>query len=384
VTPDLGRVTFLVVSIDAGSGVERTVLTLAAELAATHDVRIVSLYRRRRTPHFPVDPRVEVGYLLDARRGSTEVEAVEEPSAYDAGARVLTAQTDALLLAWLRAAEPGVLVTTRPALHAVVAAAAPPHLLTVAQEHLSFPARMQVARMPRLMESVVSGLDALVSLTAADAEDYRARFPTASALLTSVPNASPLPRAATVPPLEAPVVVSIGRLEHRKGMHRVVDAFAPLADRHPAWRLDIHGTGPERDRLREQIGGLGLDGRVSLRGQTHDVAGVLDAASVFAMGSLHEGFPMVLLEAFSRGVPVVAYDCPRGPAEIIRDGVNGRLVPDGDQDAFTAALDELVADPARRRALGTQALADVEAYSPAAVAARWTALFAELAERRSR
>ena len=116
-------------------------------------------------------------------------------------------------------------------------------------------------------------------------------------------------------------------------------------------------------------------------GHAPDLAPVLADASVFAMTSRGEGFPMVLLEAMSRGVPMVAFDCPRGPSEIIHDGENGRLVPDGDIEGFTRALEELVTDAEARQRMGAQALEDAHKYSIEAVAGQWEELF-DLAVRR--
>jgi glycosyltransferase involved in cell wall biosynthesis len=401
--PDTSKVYFLMVTLDEMSGVPRTVLNVANRLADTHEVEVISLYRRRLEPHFEVDPRITVRYLYDqrllradgTRRAAGHKRAREHPAAprthafldrrpsafYD-DARHLSALSDLLLLRHLPRLEPGVVVSARPTLHGALAWIAPPHLLTVGQEHLSYPARMRGSRTAGLMDTVVHRLDALVPLTEADAEDYRRRFPDASALIRAIPNASPVPRAAAVPPLSSRSIVAVGRLERRKGMHRVIQAFRPLASRFPDWTVQIYGSGHEAARLREQIRKLGLDGRVILHGHTTDVLGALDQGSIFAMGSLYEGFPMSLLEAQSRGLPVVSFDCPRGPAEVIKDGVNGRLIPDGDIAGFTAALAELMSDADRRHSFGAQALQDVEAFGIPAIARRWTELFEETLERR--
>jgi glycosyltransferase involved in cell wall biosynthesis len=182
--------------------------------------------------------------------------------------------------------------------------------------------------------------------------------------------------------LESRTIVALGRLERRKGMHRVIQAFAPLAPRFPEWHLDIYGSGKEAPRLEELVSRLGLEERVRLRGHTTDVLGVLDDAAIFAMGSLYEGFPMSLLEAQSRGLPVVSFDCPRGPSEVVHDGVNGRLIPDGDLPGFTAALAEMMDDAPLRRTYGARALQDVELFGIPAVTRRWTDLFAEALARR--
>ena len=81
---------------------------------------------------------------------------------------------------------------------------------------------------------------------------------------------------------------------------------------------------------------------IRLMGHTTDLASVLESAAVFAMASRAEGFPMVLLEAMSAGLPVVSFDCPTGPRDIIREGVDGYVVPDGDGDALAQAMSRLL------------------------------------------
>lgn len=103
----------------------------------------------------------------------------------------------------------------------------------------------------------------------------------------------------------------------------------------PDWRLLIIGDGPERDALRRQIEDAGLERQVSLLPATANVADYYRQASLYLMTSRYEGLPMVLIEAMSFGLPLVAYDCKTGPAELIDDGVNGYLVPDDDAAAFS-------------------------------------------------
>jgi glycosyltransferase involved in cell wall biosynthesis len=78
------------------------------------------------------------------------------------------------------------------------------------------------------------------------------------------------------------------------------------------------------------------------------------------------------------GLPMVAYDCPRGPAEVVRDGVNGRLIPDGDAAAFTAALANLMDSVELRQRMGATALSDAAAYAMPNIVQQWEAAFARL------
>jgi glycosyltransferase involved in cell wall biosynthesis len=104
----------------------------------------------------------------------------------------------------------------------------------------------------------------------------------------------------------------------------------------------------------------------------------LARASVFAMTSRAEGFPMVLLEAMAAGVPIVAYDCPTGPADLLGDGGSGTLVPNGRTRLFADALARFMDDTEARRRAGAAALERAGGYELDAITARWEALFEEL------
>ena len=270
------------------------------------------------------------------------------------------------------------LISTRPALHAAAARLARPGVLTIGQDHLNFVSRTQEpGSLEFIEEAARRGLDAFVTLTPTDAVDYGRLLGHTSTRVASVPNALSWPVS---PPQahDAHVVVAAGRLVGRKGMGRLVRAFAPVAGRHPDWELRIYGTGKLEERLRERIDALGMTDRIRLMGHTDDLPTAFAEAAVFASASRAEGFPMVMLEAMSTGLPLVSFDCPRGPADIIDDGSNGLLVPNKDVAALTAALEAVVSDDDRRRAMGAQAHADSAAYVVDRIAASWERLILEL------
>ena len=130
--------------------------------------------------------------------------------------------------------------------------------------------------------------------------------------------------------------------------------------------------------LEENLRSLGLnlaDIPYVLQYNKRDVPGALMQASVLALSSQYEGFAMVLLEAMSCGLPVVASDCRSGPAEIVTHGEDGFLVAPGDIEGMAAALDRLLSDPSLRDAMGAAAHRNVARFSEQAVMARWQALF---------
>ena len=122
---------------------------------------------------------------------------------------------------------------------------------------------------------------------------------------------------------------------------------------------------------------LGLWDRVELPGSTSDLASEWARASISAMTSRAEGFPLVLQEAMAAGVPVVSDDSPRGPRAIIDHEVDGLLVPLGSEPDLAEALLRLATDAGLRRRLGAGALRKAATYDVTTIAARWVEIYAE-------
>jgi glycosyltransferase involved in cell wall biosynthesis len=142
----------------------------------------------------------------------------------------------------------------------------------------------------------------------------------------------------------------------------------------PDAHLEIWGDGPEGAALAAAIERRELGGCVILAGETRQPAAVLGRAEIVVLSSRIEGFPNVLIEAMALGRPVVAFDCTFGPAEIVRDGIDGLLVPAGDVDGLAAAIVRLLTEPETRVAIGRRAMEVRERYALPGILARWSEL----------
>lgn len=145
--------------------------------------------------------------------------------------------------------------------------------------------------------------------------------------------------------------VTCGRFDKLKGFSRLIAMFNEIKDQLPEWDLVIVGDGEDRSLLEAQIAQRGLGARVFLPGWVADMETILRAGDLFVFPSVSEGFALVLAEALASGLPCLSYDCKVGPAEIIRDGVDGVLIPVGDEAAFAGAMLRLATDEAERRRL---------------------------------
>jgi len=152
--------------------------------------------------------------------------------------------------------------------------------------------------------------------------------------------------ASRIPPRfegrRARLVVGAGRLEPQKSFNLLVSAFAVFAQKHPDYTLVIFGEGSLRGSLEKQARDMGIQDQVILPGRKEDLLEQMRTAAMFVLSSGYEGFPNVLIEAICLGMPVISTDCPSyGPRELIKDGVNGLLVPVGDIGAMAEAMEKM-------------------------------------------
>jgi len=165
--------------------------------------------------------------------------------------------------------------------------------------------------------------------------------------------------------------VACGRFDKLKGFARLITLFDALKDRLPDWDLVIVGDGEDRALLEAQVAQAGLGDRVLFPGWVADIEGTFRSGDLFVFPSVSEGFALVLAEALACGLPCLSYDCQVGPAEIIRDGVDGILVPVGDEAAFSGAMLRLATDEAERRRLAANAPAILTRLSEDAIQPLW-------------
>lgn len=199
--------------------------------------------------------------------------------------------------------------------------------------------------------------------------------------LAVIPN--PIPTALTVMPLNQVVeqvenckLIAMGRLVPAKQFDQLIRAFGLLAEAYPEWTLHIYGEGPELAHLQKRAELVGFKDRIFFPGRTDTPWQILSEAQLFVLTSAYEGFPNVLLEAMTLGVPCVSFDCPSGPREISNHGRDASLVPLNNEQALISALEELMSDQRLRGVLGQRAASSVrQRYSMEAVLEQWDLVF---------
>jgi GalNAc-alpha-(1->4)-GalNAc-alpha-(1->3)-diNAcBac-PP-undecaprenol alpha-1,4-N-acetyl-D-galactosaminyltransferase len=165
----------------------------------------------------------------------------------------------------------------------------------------------------------------------------------------------------------------VGRLIQSKHQDLLIKMFARVSP--PDWTLMIvgydHLKQRHMERLKEMARELGVEKQVIFTGKSDHIEELYLTSSVFAFTSSSEGFPNVIGEAMSAGLPVVAFDCIAGPSEMIQDGVTGFLAPLFDEPAFEAKLELLIHDKGLRKEMGARGRERIKDFSKEKIAERF-------------
>ncbi|WFU51047.1 glycosyltransferase family 4 protein [Sinorhizobium terangae] len=187
-----------------------------------------------------------------------------------------------------------------------------------------------------------------------------------------IPNPVTLPPDVARVPSQGTRVVAVGRLERQKGFDLLLEAFSHVARSVPTAQLTIFGDGSQRGALEHLARELGIGDNVKMPGITKFPLEWVGAGDIFVLSSRFEGFPNVLLEAMTAGLPSIAFDCSWGPSEILSSPDAGLLVPPGDVGQLSEAILSLMADPTLRNKLSTYGSAAASArYATSSILQQW-------------
>lgn len=189
-----------------------------------------------------------------------------------------------------------------------------------------------------------------------------------------IPN--PIDLSDNVAELENKQVIAAGRISPIKRFDMLIEAWSLVHQYQPDWQLHIYGEDylGTKAKLEQKITDLGLNEVIKIKASVPSLEKVLSQYSIYAMTSESECFPTVLLESLSVGVPIISFDCPNGPRNILTDQVDGYLVENGNTKAFAQALINLMKDDKTRHAMGQQAKQNVLRFSAPIIMNTWQSL----------
>ncbi|MGB4947830.1 MAG: glycosyltransferase family 4 protein [Candidatus Competibacter denitrificans] len=364
------RLAVLLNDMNASGGIQRVAVNLVRELSERYDARLLSV----EPLHKPVfhDPDLQLASLNCLRRARGRLPYLAEMVSIGLALHryVREQRIDIVLAIWYDFA-------------CITALALPRSVLKIGCEHIAYEEAPRFWRAMRRLS--YPWLDVVVGLTEAD----RPALAQLARTVRVIPNAAPLPSPSAGTQREK-ILLCVGHLIARKGLDRLLWALQkPLHD-HPDWQLVFVGGGERGhtdwgylDYLATLLKLLQLEGHVIIHPATQRIESWYRRASIYVMGSRQEGLPMVLIEAKSFGLPVVSFDCPTGPREIVRHGIDGFLIQDDDY-AFSEAVSTLITDPQLWQRMSAAAVEDIGVrFSTATISQQWFSLIDGLLAERS-
>lgn len=225
----------------------------------------------------------------------------------------------------------------------------------------------------RQMIRETKGLDRLVVLTKEDMEQWQKTNNNVCQIYNPLPYES-----SEIAPLNEKTIISVGRLSPQKNYSSLIKAWVLVHQKHPDWQLNIWGDGELKDQLQAEIREQGIEQSLHLCGRTNDVSKEYLRSSAYVMSSAFEGFPMVLLEAASFGLPLISYTCYCGPKDIIDNEVNGFLVNQNDEQGLADAICKIIEDEPLRQEMGKQAKITSQQFSQENILPLWPKFFESL------
>ena len=360
------EICFMIRDITERAGVERVQINLANALTARGDkISIWSCYCRNGFPCFELSSNVEVSY---GRRKPLPF-FLEHPWLMFAFEYPWLMLAFALFV--FRRRPQWIVVTDTNRLFAALLGALVPGVRLAVWEH--FPLSVRMTRARERMTRRVAGIlaERIVTLTGRDTALYVKHY-SRSDRVAAIPNIVRLPAQTGVDRRQE--ILAVGRLSPQKGFDFLLQAWLLASEKLPGWSLRIMGEGPMRDQLLQLTTSLGIESTVFFESFASDPYPFYSNCGIFVLSSRWEGLPTVLMEAMVCGAPCISFDCPNGPRELIRNGVNGILLPPENIDALAEAIVRLGNDPMLRRTIGAEARRLSAQVSDSSVVAQWHAL----------
>ena len=165
------------------------------------------------------------------------------------------------------------------------------------------------------------------------------------------------------------IILTVGRVDANKNQEQIIRSFSKV--KQEEWKLIICGDGTLLSKLKELVISLNMNDAVEFKGIVKNIERQYERASIFAFSSLSEGFPNVLLEAMSYECACISTDCPTGPSMLIKNNVNGFLIPLADEISYTNHLQKLIDEEKTRNIFVSNAKSSLEHYSLNKVAEQW-------------
>lgn len=220
--------------------------------------------------------------------------------------------------------------------------------------------------------------DKIVTLTERDLNNFIKQFKVRADRIIAIPNWYEGEVSDKAYSKSSKNIISVGRLEYVKGYDYLIEVAKIVLNKHKDWRWSIYGDGSERERVEEKIQENNLEDCLLLHGNVSSDKIDYSGSAFFVMTSRYEGLPLSIIEAQCAKLPVISFDCPTGPSEMVEDGVNGFLVEPYSIESLAKKIECLINSESLRVEFSRNSTNGLEKYKKTKVLRQWNTLFNQL------
>ncbi|KAF2081156.1 glycosyltransferase family 4 protein [Flavobacterium sharifuzzamanii] len=351
------RISIIIPDITRAGGTERAVVTLANMLCVRYsEIHILSMTKTDvQSSYYQIDERVSVFFLDNKALQSKVLHKIK-----------WSINTVSQLNKYFKENKTDLIISTGHNYNWLLYfIKVSKHVKKIACEHIVYSSIPRLSRF--FMRLTYPFLDQIVVLSDTAAKSFNKYSKVAV-----IPNAIPFKTAQKSALIEKQILM-VGRLSPEKGIERLIPIASLIKKKISSWKIIILGDGPERNSIEEQIKQADLNDFILLKGSVKDVQSYYLSSSIYIMTSHFEAFPMVLLEAQSFGLPIISYNCPEGPAQIV-DNNTGFLIDNGNFNDFSEKILMLIENEEMRKEMGENGKNNANKFSEDKILLQWESL----------
>lgn len=367
------KIVILALHLGTG-GAEKVICNLANLLAENNNVKIISTYKLNEKPAFKINDSVEIEYLIQDLKPNREKlkSSLKNFNLIRAFKELLIAfkvlyLRKSLMLKAIKKLDCDIVISTRILHSNWVGKYANKNIIKIAQEHNHH------NNNEKYIKEVIKSLknfDYFMPVSHELADFYKSKVKNTKVVY--IPNfIEKIPDKKSN--LQNKQLISVGRLDKIKGFDDLIDIFNLFQETHPDWILHIVGDGPEKQNLQNKTNELHLENKIFLCGTklSDELEKEYLNSSIYLMTSFSESFGLVLVEAASFGLPLIAFDSAQGAREIIENNKNGFLIPNRDKKQFAKKIDEIINNFEKQKDLSENSLIIANKFSKDNISEIW-------------
>lgn len=366
------KITILALHLGYG-GIEKSIASLVNSLSKEYEVNIVSTYKLYDKPAFKINDSVKIEYLIENMK-PVKKEIIENLKKGKIKCSVkqcfnnlkILKLKKQLMINYIKKCDSDIIISTRDIHNLWLGKYAKKNVIKIGWEHNHH--NDNNAYINKVVSSV-ENLDYLVLVAKNLKEFYEKKCKCKCIYIPNTLDEFPNKYAS----LEEKSIISVGRLSKEKGFEDLIEVFKMVNDIYPDWHLNIIGDGVMKKNIEEKIKKLNLTNSVTMHGFRNKeyINECLFHSSIYVMPSFTESFGIVLLEAFSYGLPCIAFTRAIGATEIISNNWDGYLIKDSSKEQMAKKICELIKNPNRRIIMGANALKKANKYDANEIKKEW-------------